>query len=431
MAATIAGIGFSEKKDGYAAAKQAAQAAIKNLTKSPNFTLVFVDSALDPKKVLKGTNEVLGKNWVGISTDKQFNKANGYSPKTSVSVLALESEYMHFGVSVADNYRKSPRKSAKAAISRAMKEVKVDRYVDAYIQFSRMKKKSFNEIVKNPPYFILSFMSGVKVKNGKTEVGEEAEFVRGILEYTGPHVPMFGGSASSDLDDYIKGKADNFQFAKGKMYKNAAIVIFAVSSLAFTTSVEHGYSTTNDFAAVTKLGKEGFEIKELNGKDPVTEYCRILGISKQKYLKDPSVYSFSRPFGLVQGDGTAFVKEAFPTKNKKSLQCNFQLHKNSILNILEFDKKKTLNTLSLLVKEAQKERPKAKIALSLFCVCSGRRPLIKEIEKKELESLRKSFKNPFFGFYSFSELGSTGLTTPQSHSQTITSLTIYDKLLSD
>jgi len=426
----ITGIGNSKKTDSYLAAKEAAQQAIQGFTVAPDFTIVYTDSSCDPEGVLKGINEIIGTNWIGVSTDKQFSNKSEYDPSTKISVLTLSSKYMYFGISVADDYRKDPTKKAKEAISQSMAKVKVDRYVEAYVHFSRMKKKEFNEIVKNPPYFVLTFLSGVKVINGKTIVGEESEFIHGILEYTGPNIPMFGGSASSDLDEYINGKADNFQFANGKLYRNAAIVVFVVSNLAFTTTVEHGYDTTNDFAAVTKLSNDGFEILELNGKEPITEYCRLLKISKEKYFKDPSTFIFSRPFGLVQIDGTAYVKEALPTKNKKTLQCNFQLHKNSVLNVLEFDKSKTLNTLSDIIGKAKTERPKAGIALALFCVCSGRRPLIKGIEQKEVSAAIKS-QIPFFGFYSFSEVGSTIITSPQSHSQTITSLIIYDQLISE
>lgn len=287
-------------------------------------------------------------------------------------------------------------------------------------------------MIRNPPYFILTFISGVKIINGKTVAGNEAEFVSGLLEYTGPNIPMFGGSASSSLEEYLQNKADNVQFADGKMYKNAAVVVFVVCNLHFTTLVAHGYKSTKDFAAITKLDKTGYEILEINGKEPIAEYARLLGVSKEVYLKDPSKYTFSRPFGLVQADGATYVKEALPNPNKKTLHSNFELHPNSVMNILEFDKKDTLETLKNSVDLMLKEKTGKHPALALFCSCSGRRPLAKNIEKKDLNNLKKKYPNlPFFGFYSFGEVGSTRSTSAQSHSQTITSLVIYDELLSE
>lgn len=425
------GIGYSCNKNPYKAAVEAAKKSLQECPK-PDISVVYTNASYNPKEFLKGVNDVLGNKWIGISTDKIFNSKAGYDPNLSISVLSIASEYMHFSISVAENYRKNPKKTAFETVKKAVENIRADKYVDAYIQFTRTKKKDYSNIIRNPPYFILTFISGVKIINGKTIAGNEAEFVSGLLEYTGPNIPLFGGSASSSLEDYMNNKADNCQFANGKMHKDAAIVVFAVCNLHFTTLVAHGYKSTKDFAAITKLDKTGYEILEINGKEPIAEYARILGVSKSEYLKDPSKYTFSRPFGLVQADGTTYVKEALPNADKRTLHSNFQLHPNSIMNILQFDQKNTLETLKNSVDEMLKDKKGKKPALALFCSCSGRRPLAKDIEKKDLNNLRRKYVTlPFFGFYSFGEVGSTKLTSAQSHSQTITSLVIYDELLSE
>ena len=427
----LVGIGHSYSKDPFKAAVEASKKALKDCPK-PDISIVYTNASYAPKEFLNGVNDVLGSNWIGISTDKIFSSRAGYDPKISIAVLCISSDYMHFSISVADNYRKIPKEIAFETVKKAVEGIRADKYVDAYIQFTRTKKRDYSSIIRNPPYFLLTFISGVKIINGKTIAGNEAEFVSGLLGYTGPNIPIFGGSASSSLEDYMQNKADNYQFANGRMYKDAAIVVFVVCDLHFTTLVQHGYVSSKDFAAITKLDKTGYEILEINGKEPVVEYTRLLGVSRQEYFKDPSKYTFSRPFGLVQADGTTYVKEALPNKDGKTLHSNFQLHPNSIMNILKFDKKNTLETLKLSVDEMLKDKRGKTPALAFFCSCSGRRPLVKYIEKKDLANLKKKYpKLPFFGFYSFGEVGSTKSTSAQSHSQTITSLVIYDELLSE
>jgi len=424
------GLGASAVTDVLAAARAAATQALNQCGKRPNFSIVYIRSDVDPSQILRGITSVLGSEWIGISTDKMFSSTGAYDAQQTVSVLCIASDYLHFGVSVANNYRKDPKKAAQQAVQEAIKHCKADKHLDAYVQFTRAKVKDYASIIRTPPYFLMTYMSGVKFNKGEPVPGHEAEFVSGILEYTGPHIPMFGGSASSSLEEYTNNKGDNFQIAQGKVYKDAAIVVFVVSDLKFSTVVSHGYDSTNEFAAVTKLDDKGYRILELNGKEPVAEYARLLGLTKAQFLKDPATHSFNRPFGLIQGDGTTFIKEVIVNKDNKTLQSNFKLHKNSILNVLKFNSKETLQTLPHMMEAMHKKGDK--IALAAFCSCSGRRPLIPKIETKEVSALRKAFPTlPFFGFYSFSEVGSTDSTSAQSHSQTITALTIFDELLTE
>lgn len=424
------GMGASRNKDARKAAIEAAKQAIAKLPKKPSFSLIFANSDANPNDICAGINSVLGKDWIGVSADKQFNNANGYHPDTTVSVISIQTDYLHFGISVGENYRKNPDKVAQAAARQAIAQCKADKFVDSYVQFTRAKKKDYGAIIRTPPYFLLAFLSGAQIKNGKVVPGNEAEFLNGVLNVTGPNIPMFGGSASSSFEDYFKGKAANFQFANGRVYKDSAILVFVVSDLLFYTQVKHGYDTSKLFAAVTKLDKSGYNILELNGKEPISEVARLLGMSKQAYLKKAEDLGLRRPFGLVQIDGNAYVKEALPNPDKKTLHSTFHLFPNSILNILDFNKKKTLSTIKTCFEEAIDET-KSKPAVGLFCVCSGRRPLVQNIESKELVAAKKFKTIPLFGFYSFSEVGSTKRTSAQSHSQTVTSLLIYDQLLSE
>ena len=208
------------------------------------------------------------------------------------------------------------------------------------------------------------------------------------------------------------------------MFQDAAIVTFVISNLYFENNVKHGYLTTENFAAVTKLDKTGYEILEINGKEAVAEYCRLTGISKETYLKDPFKYSLVRPFGLISLEGNAYIKEALPNPDGKSFHSTLMCYKNTIMNILKYDEKKHKTTITEIINESKK----GKISVALFCNCSTRR-LIHKDEGGIINRLVKSSKVPFFGMYNFSEIGSTKTSSAQVHGETVTSLTIYDQLL--
>src|SRR3989338_5294097 len=142
------GIGASKNKNSYKAGKEAAEESVKDFNKKQNFSIVYTNADYNQKDIAKGINSVLGKDWVGASADKQFDSEFPYSKDTVVSVLSMQSDYMHFGVGVAKNYRKKPTKLAKQATEQAIRNIRSDKYLDSYIQFSRAKKQEYNKIVK-------------------------------------------------------------------------------------------------------------------------------------------------------------------------------------------------------------------------------------------------------------------------------------------
>jgi hypothetical protein len=431
----LIGIGVSKDKDSYVAATQAAEQSIKECGGQPTFSFVYTNSNFDQKKILLGINEFLGKNWVGCTVDKQISSKSPYDEDDVVTVMSLRSDYIHFGVGVADNYKKNPSKAGQDAIKEAMKKVKSDKVMDSFIQFTRAKKLDYSQIVKTPPYFIFTIASSQTKQNGAYIGGEETHFLEGILKHTGPHVPVFGVGAGSDFDKFIDSDIKdmgNFQFANGKMYSNAGVVVFTICNTHFEINVTHGYTTTSDFVVVTKIDKTGFEILELNGKEPISEYCRILGIDKKNYLKEPENYSLPRPFGLIALDGKSYIKVAFPNPDNKTLHCTHKLNQNSVMNVLQSHKEGLVSTMTKIIEDSLRHNHGHSVAISLFCNCCSRRLLMKGEEAKASQILNAKHKKvPYFGCYAFSEIGSTKTNIAQVHGETVTSLIIFNELLTE
>jgi len=429
------GIGVSNLEDGYKAGIEAAQQAAKQAASGeyPTFSVVFVSSEYNPQiqQVVKGINRILGTEWIGCTTDRELNSVRGYSEGT-IEVLSLHTKYLHFGVEVADNYREDPFERGREAITKAIEKAPVDRAIDSTVQYIRSTKKSYADIVKNPPYFILTLIGGAYYKDKQPVPGMETEFLEGIFDAVGSNIPILGASASSDVIKFTQESVgENYQFANGKVYENAAIVAFVVSDLYFSYGLEHGYKQTPRIAQLTKLSNNGRVIEEINDKGAVEEYCRLIGVDQEEFLKNPWNYTLTSPLAIVDTDGKTYIKTIGPNPDGKTLYSLSKLIEKSNANILSFDEESVINVLSDVVSQAGAGHEDKDIAFLLVFTCSARRVLLGDKVNKALEAFKSKHGDdvPIFGFYTFGEVGSRRNRQSQCNNQTVTVVGVYDHLL--
>jgi hypothetical protein len=423
------GIGQSSETDEEIAVEDAISKAQSHLSREPTFTIVYTDYRLDQKKIAKQINKKLGKeNWVGMTVDKHFNSHHEYARDTNISVLCIASDYVHFSVAYSKRYQKNARKKGSKTITEAVNNMHSTKNLDSYIAFNKLRNKDYMHLIRENQFLAMTFLSSAQYINNKETSGAEVDFVEGMVDVLGMAVPIFGGGAGSNFIEFIeKQKGYSHQFAHGKCLKNSAVVVFCVSNLHFEVDVNHSYQITDQFARITKLDKTGNEILEINYKEPIQEYCRLIGVPKKKYLKDPSYYSLTRPFGIATWDGKTFVKEALPNEDGKTFHSTLRTSHDMIINIMKHDEKKLRENLKDLLVEAKKKGP---VGLAMVASCSTRRYLLGDnvVEKHKLAT--KHAKNvPFFGSFVFSEIGATKTSRTAVHGESITSLIFYDKLL--
>ena len=429
------GTGVSFDSDSFKAGKEAAEASLKKTgNKKGTFSIVFVDSRYSqPEKILEGINSVLGKNWVGCSVDRQFNNKDGYIEKKAITVTTLVTEYMHFGIGYVDNYRADPIAAGTKAIKTAISNLKIDQYVDPYIQFRRTKTKTFADIVRTPPYFILTLLSGTYFKNKQIALGRETEFIEGILEVTGASVPIFGFVSNSDFDKFMKeSTGENFQFAEGKLIEKGGICIFAVSNLYFSHGLAHGYGSTDKYAMITKLDPSGHIVEEINGKSSVDEYCRLVNIKKEDFLKDPYKYTLTRSIAVIDSEGENYIKAMGTTPDGKYLFSQAKLAPRSGVGIVTFDEKSVISGMVEAMDRANKKLTDKTPAIVFAASCSARRAVLGEKIPLEIKAFQKTYPDvPCVGFFTFGEIGSNKNKSCLLNEQTVTLLTIYDNLITE
>ena len=346
--------------------------------------------------------------------------------------MCINTKYMYFGVGVVDNYRKNPQEAGKKATIEAIENCPVERSRFATTQFMRGTKKGFTDIVKNPPYFILSFVSGTKYIKGKPLPGRETEFLNGVLNAAGSHIPIVGASASSDFDKLTKGIAENYQFANGDIYSGAALVTFVVSDLYFSYGLEHGYKSTPRIVLLSKLGGDGRIIEKLNGKNAVGEYCRILGVATKEFLSNPWKYTFANPLATMDFDGNIYLRTIVSNPDKKTFSTIPKLVENSFADIALGEPNKIVSALSDTLLQAKQRHEAKKVAVAFVFSCSTRRVILGKNLEKTFDLMKSQHSNiNLFGFYTFGEIGAKSDRFPQFNNQTVTSLIIFDKLLTE
>src|SRR3989344_7847983 len=153
MKRLLHGVGFSKHEDSYTAAKEAANTALEELNgETPGLSLMFYAGNYDPSQINKALKEVFqGTEFIGGSTDAVIFEEN-IIPK-GVVVCSLSSPYLHFGVASNDSIMKDPLRLAQKTAQQAVDKLSVDKHLDSYMQFARMKKSGISSIIRIPSFF--------------------------------------------------------------------------------------------------------------------------------------------------------------------------------------------------------------------------------------------------------------------------------------
>lgn len=426
------GIGVSDLSDGFRAAQSAAKQAANQAASGerPTFSLVFVSSEYNDQieDITKGFNKILGEDWIGCTSDRELNSILGYSQGT-IQVLSINSKYLHFSPVLVENYREAPKKKAEEATQKAVDQANVERSVHATSQYMRSTKKEFSDIIKNPPYFVLTYISGIYYEEGEPVMGFENEFLNGIKNILGNYIPIVGGSATSDAGKLEKGEGTNYVFANGKFSKSGAVLCFGVSELYFSYGLAHGYDRTNKISILSEVTDNNRGITKLSGENAIDKYCEMIDVSKSEFIENYFRYTTRKPLCSLDDSQNIYPK-VIPNVFEESgcLQGTFKFTEGQSVLIGEYNEEKSLNSLKNSFDDALSEQ-EFEPALALISNCSVRRVLLKKKVNESISRLEDKYPNlPFFGFYTAGEIGSYRDEPPKYNNITCVNLIFSDKL---
>jgi hypothetical protein len=397
-----AGTGISKKDDPYEAGKEAAEMAIKKCGKAPDFALLFFShekyggSEENAKKLVKGADDAFKAanphcKWVGCSSKKEISNY-GYTENTVVA-MAISSQFIHFGVGVGKNTGKSPKEAGRTAVKASLQDVKVDKYLDSYINFTAMKNKNVEDALRIRPYHFLLLLPGLS----NTYFPKDNLIIEGIREVVGLH-PLMGAEASENWKF-----GGTYTIHNGVLEHEAAIVVSIVSNVKMNISVKHGYSTTNQVMVVTKAKDN--EVFELNGQPAAEVYAKIVNTSIEDLSKNILQYLTKNPFGIQDVEGNFWLNCPYSVGKEKSLLFFEPLKQGMAISVMTASKKDIIESAKTAIEKSTHSLADLE-ALFVFS-CSARLISLGEDIKKEYELVKKTAKDkPFIGFSCYAEIAS-------------------------
>lgn len=314
--------------------------------------------------------------------------------------------------------------ATKTAFKEATTNLKIDRYVDAYMQFLTMKMQSTEELIKYSPYHLLTLCPGPTMKPGK-----EDEIVTALRKLAGPTVPITGGSSADDL--IMK---SNYTFANGRIYADGLILTAIIANVKMATSAESGFKPTNKTYVVTS--STGRIIHELNNR-PAAEVLAEAYNTTVEELSKPALGQLQKcfllnstnPLLIVEGPGVYRVA-VFHMIQGSDVVIGSGVAENTAITIGEGNDASIINSASIAMKNI-KENVGGNLGAVIAFDCDLRLMTLKDKIVEENAEIHKEIGDtPIIGFFTNGEQCFLGDSNASHVNYTLTAIGISDNVMS-
>lgn len=438
----FAGTGISKNEDSYKAGREAVEMAIKNAGKNPDFGIVFCSSKFDVNKLVKGAHEAFTHanpevKWMGCTTAGEIS--NYGITEGSCVALAVQSDYIHVGIGISEEAIKNPRKAGITAATNALDDMKLDKYIDGYIQYIATKKRKAIELVKLRPYNFFILSPGTSLD---TNVAGD-DIIEGVTDVAGKFVPVAGGYAGDDTK--LQG---THQFANGKVYKEALIALAGIFNVETSHSFLHNLVPYDEGAIVTK--SSDYIVNEVNNKAACEELERLTGRKISRIPPKPLLKigkyaaklgaldtvgmmknSSLMPFGVSDVTGTFWIRLTKSVGPKNSVEFLNKIPELVVLRKMKLDEKEMEKVDRETIEYFNKTLSEP--AFMMIMECATRKILLGQKRFEEMfEKDKKLFSStPMIGFFTYGEYGVSPKSLNGQFMLTNVGFGVGDKLISD
>lgn len=423
----IVGTGKSENPDPYLAAKEAALSAKQNLgDKKPTISYIYFSGDYDPYKINDALKEVFANSeFIGGSADAVFFEDQVLTK--GIVVACMYSEFISVGIASSENVSKNPQEIAKKTTSEAMNKLPVDKYVNPYLMFTRLKDSNIKWLLKAPSFFVQVYSRGMKLP----VMGDETKIMNGIFDLIGSNTPIYGASFGTSLQNLFGGSPyDIYIFHNGKVLKDGLVIVVSTTSVLYGQALEHGCKRTDKIGFISKVSGDGYVVEQISGKNAVDWYCEQLKITKDEFEKNSMILTQRWPLGIPD-DYQNFIIRGAGVHNKGTLSYVAPLIQGWPVYIMDADPKNLSKAPELISDEINDYVQDKKDASIVFAnLCASRHAIFQEKLTVELKDIKKRFNGaPLVGFSCFGEIGSSPGKPPKYNHMCANIFVMYDKLL--
>jgi hypothetical protein len=304
-----AAVGMSRKWDAREAGREVAETAIKNLSRPPDFFLLFSTIHYEKhggfQEFLDGVWDVLPKGTPLIGgTFSGFANNKGCFTR-GATALAISSEKIQVKSGFGKNIKKSPKKASKHLIH-MLKSANSPSYRNKYI-FEFIASGTVPKFIGLGTTRVLKIP---KILNGA--INPTFSFLTRVFQYgAGREEEVLISLAKSFPDHLIVGGStsdDNkwersYQFFDKQVLQHSVVALSIETDLDNIFASETGFNSTGIKMRPTKIGNFNCSIVKLNGKPAFDEFSTRIGWPRDMFDEHLHRRTLYYPLGAKDENG--------------------------------------------------------------------------------------------------------------------------------
>lgn len=376
-------VGSSSSLDPREAAREAVRSALQGAAQ-PAFALVLSTDQYDADALAAALSEELGAiPWAGCSTAGVFVGTKLLQQGLVIGVM--QGADIRVGVGVASLVSADGRAAGALAAQRALERLPAS----------------------SPPGWSRAFLV---LPDAVT--GNAADVVRGAAQVGGTGVIWAGGGAGDNLR-FVR----TAQFAEGKAYSDAAVVVALDSPTRIAAGIRHGFRPYGPPTMVTRAA--GSSVSELEYEQAFSVYQRTAeGRGDQVDADRFATFAMTHPLGIPQADGEHVIRDPLRVDGQGSLHCVGEVPDGCLVRVMEGDRAGIIGAAREAARSARQGVGGA-VAGAIVFDCISRSLMLGEGVRDELATFGAELGDvPVVGCLTFGEVGVLGRGVPQFHNKT-------------
>jgi hypothetical protein len=364
----LAGIGFSERKDPYLAACEAAKLALYQVRhRNVSLAILFATIPFCHPRLLEGISYTLGSVPLIGGSGAAIITPQG-TKRYGIGLMLIAADKMTLGIGTATDVR------AKGCRIAALESGHI----------------AAKELSGHERHLALVFSDGL-VENG-------SELLHGLKEALGTSFPIFGASCADNFR-FIK----TFQFANNSILSDSVVTTVFSGAITFGMGLRHGWKPLGRPHAITRV--KGNVIQSIEGKPAVAIYEEYFSKTRADVVKNLVRMSAFYPLGLYAPGETEYIlRNAIRADEEGGLVCQGDAAEGDEVRLMMGTKDWALDAAVQAAQEAKNTLSSPELKGVLIFESLSRSKLLGRLTDNELVRIKNVLGDvPMLGLCTFGE----------------------------